>query len=78
MSFVSEIFRLWRQASEKWRTHKRDVKKATAATRQSVMAIGNTKTVPPIIPDIEKTLSIIEDEINPINYSMDLDKVSVL
>ena len=46
-------------ASEKWRTHKREVKKATAATRQAVMASGNNNTISQTDPEIEKILSVI-------------------
>ena len=65
---------------DKWftqeRAHKREVKKATAATRQAVMATGNKNNIPQSEPEIEKTLSVIEEEISPIVCSNDSDKIT--
>ena len=55
-----------RQASEKWRSHKKEVKSAAAKQRVSIMTTGNVFPVDKMEDAHEKTFSIIKDTINPI------------
>ena len=63
-----------KQASEKWRAHKKEVKNAAAKQRTSVMATGNAIEIEKMQETHEKTFALIKDAINPINYSLDSDK----
>ena len=64
-----------KQASDKWHAHKKEAKAAAAKQRHAVMATGNSTMVEEIGTEDAKTMSILDQQTQPINYGKDSDKM---